>query len=130
MRSCAQLLACGGIGLVPSGSSGTGWIERSSGVDPIEQGLRNSIGVGIDPIEWELGNLNGLEADPIELSCHSISRFYVPSCFARYGRYVPVRWFIAMQTVLYRAVQTTDPVTIKIDHYRPCKRSKSTVIDP
>ncbi|RWW56475.1 hypothetical protein BHE74_00036827 [Ensete ventricosum] len=36
MRSCAQLLACGGIGLVPSGGSGTDWTERSLGVDSIE----------------------------------------------------------------------------------------------
>ncbi|RWW05105.1 hypothetical protein GW17_00031645 [Ensete ventricosum] len=66
MRSCAQLLACGGVGLVPSGGSGTGWTERSSGVDLIEQGLGNSIGAGIDPTEWELWNLNGVGADPTE----------------------------------------------------------------
>ncbi|RZR82840.1 hypothetical protein BHM03_00009368 [Ensete ventricosum] len=65
-RSCAQLLACGGVGLVPSGGSGTGWTERSSGVDPIEQELGNSIGAGIDPTEWELWNLNGVGADPTE----------------------------------------------------------------
>ncbi|RRT49043.1 hypothetical protein B296_00020066 [Ensete ventricosum] len=75
MRSCAQLLACGGIGLVPSGGSGTGWTERSSGVDPIEQELGNSIGVGIDPTEsgsdrvWGLGNLNGVGADLTERPC-------------------------------------------------------------
>ncbi|RZS19747.1 hypothetical protein BHM03_00052180 [Ensete ventricosum] len=40
MRSCAQLLACGGVGLVPSGGSGTGWTERSSGVDPIDVGAQ------------------------------------------------------------------------------------------
>ncbi|RRT52606.1 hypothetical protein B296_00019335 [Ensete ventricosum] len=66
MRSCAQLLAYGGVGLVPSGGSGTGWTERSSGVDPIEQGLENSIGARIDPIEWELGNLNGAGDDQTE----------------------------------------------------------------
>ncbi|RRT32677.1 hypothetical protein B296_00042866 [Ensete ventricosum] len=66
MRSCAQLLACGGVGLVPSGGSGTGWTERSSGVDPIEQGRGNSIGAGIDPTEWELGNLNGAVDDQTE----------------------------------------------------------------
>ncbi|RWV86014.1 hypothetical protein GW17_00052137 [Ensete ventricosum] len=35
-----------------------------------------------------------------------------------YGLYVPVRSFTG--TVLYRAVRTTDPVTVKIDRYRPC----------
>ncbi|RRT33010.1 hypothetical protein B296_00041517 [Ensete ventricosum] len=40
MMSCAQLLACGGVGLVPSGGSGTGWTERSFG---------NLNGVGADP---------------------------------------------------------------------------------
>ncbi|RWW40467.1 hypothetical protein BHE74_00054117 [Ensete ventricosum] len=42
MRSCAQLLASGGVGLVPSGGSGTDWTERSFG---------NLNGVGADPTE-------------------------------------------------------------------------------
>ncbi|RWW46780.1 hypothetical protein BHE74_00047318 [Ensete ventricosum] len=66
MRSCAQLLAYGGVGLVPSGGSGIGWTERSSRIDPIKQGLGNSIGAGIDPTEWELGNLNGAGDDQTE----------------------------------------------------------------
>ncbi|RWW37483.1 hypothetical protein BHE74_00057388 [Ensete ventricosum] len=37
---------------------------------------------------------------------------------AWYGRYIPVRWFTG--TALYWAVRTTDPVTVKIDRYRPC----------
>ncbi|RWV86869.1 hypothetical protein GW17_00051190 [Ensete ventricosum] len=42
MRSYTQLLACGGVGLVPSGSSGT------------------------DRTEWSFGNLNGVGVDPTE----------------------------------------------------------------
>ncbi|RRT58742.1 hypothetical protein B296_00036361 [Ensete ventricosum] len=63
MRSCAQLLAYGGVGLVPSGGSGTDWTSR---VDPIKQGLGNSIGAGIDLTEWELENLNGAGDDQTE----------------------------------------------------------------
>ncbi|RWW58053.1 hypothetical protein BHE74_00035115 [Ensete ventricosum] len=66
MRSCAQLLACGGVGLVPSGGSGIGRTKRSSGIDLIKQGLRNSIGAGTDSTEWELENLNGVGTDPTE----------------------------------------------------------------
>ncbi|RZR98501.1 hypothetical protein BHM03_00027860 [Ensete ventricosum] len=61
-----QLLACGSVGLVPSGSSGIGCTERSSGIDPIEQELGNSIGARTNPTEWELGNLNGAGANPTE----------------------------------------------------------------
>ncbi|RRT38460.1 hypothetical protein B296_00056706 [Ensete ventricosum] len=51
------LLARGGFGLVPSGSSRT---------DPTEQELGNLNGAGADPTEQELGNLNGAGADPTE----------------------------------------------------------------
>ncbi|RZS25779.1 hypothetical protein BHM03_00059027 [Ensete ventricosum] len=53
------LLARGGFGLVPSGSSAT---------DPTEQELGNLNGTGADPTEQELGNLNGVGADPTERS--------------------------------------------------------------
>ncbi|RRT68376.1 hypothetical protein B296_00008710 [Ensete ventricosum] len=51
------LLARGGSGLVPSGSSGTYQTERE---------LRNLNGAGADSTEQELGSLNGARADPTE----------------------------------------------------------------
>ncbi|RWW28835.1 hypothetical protein GW17_00006665 [Ensete ventricosum] len=35
--------------------------------------------------------------------------FSLPPCTARYGQYVPVRWFTGTQTALYQVVRTTDP---------------------
>ncbi|RZS03562.1 hypothetical protein BHM03_00033752 [Ensete ventricosum] len=66
------LLARGGSGLVPSGSSGTDQTEQElrnlNGIeaDPTEQELGNLNGAGADPTEHELGNLNGAGADPTE----------------------------------------------------------------
>ncbi|RWV91987.1 hypothetical protein GW17_00045683 [Ensete ventricosum] len=66
------LLARGGFGLVPSGSSGTDQTEQElrnlngAGADPTEQELGNSNGARADPTEQELGNLNGTGADPTE----------------------------------------------------------------
>ncbi|RRT60308.1 hypothetical protein B296_00024851 [Ensete ventricosum] len=66
------LLARGGFGLVPSGSSGTDQTEQElknlngAGADPTEQELGNSNGARADPTEQELGNWNGAGADPTE----------------------------------------------------------------
>ncbi|RRT37391.1 hypothetical protein B296_00046472 [Ensete ventricosum] len=82
-----KVLARGGSGLVPSGSSGTDQTERElrnlngagadpteqelgslngARADPTEQELRNWNGAGADPTEQELGNLNGARADSTE----------------------------------------------------------------
>ncbi|RWW53481.1 hypothetical protein BHE74_00040024 [Ensete ventricosum] len=67
-----QLLARGGFGLVPSGSSGTDQTEQEirnlncAGADPTEQELGNWNGAGVDSSEHELGNLDGAGADPTE----------------------------------------------------------------
>ncbi|RZS19046.1 hypothetical protein BHM03_00051398 [Ensete ventricosum] len=66
------LLARGGFGLVPSGSSVTDQTKQelrnlnSAGVDPTEQELGNSNGARADPTEQELGNWNGAGVDPTE----------------------------------------------------------------
>ncbi|RRT44409.1 hypothetical protein B296_00051511 [Ensete ventricosum] len=94
-RGCGdQLLARGGFGLFPSGSSGTDQTEQElrnlngAGADPTEQGLGNSNGAradsteqelgnwngaGADLIEQELGNLNGAGADPIEQELENLN---------------------------------------------------------
>ncbi|RWV89397.1 hypothetical protein GW17_00048454 [Ensete ventricosum] len=70
--SYAYLLARGGSGLVPSGSSGTDQTERElrnlngAGADSTEQELGSLNGARADPTEQELGNLNGARADPTE----------------------------------------------------------------
>ncbi|RZS12860.1 hypothetical protein BHM03_00044371 [Ensete ventricosum] len=61
MRSCAHLLACGGIGLTPRLGDLIG-----ARADPTEWELGNLGGAGADPTEQELGNLNGAGADPTE----------------------------------------------------------------
>ncbi|RZR81034.1 hypothetical protein BHM03_00007181 [Ensete ventricosum] len=69
MRSCAHLLACGGVGLIPMGADPTehelGNLN-GTGADPTEQELGNLNGAGADPTEQKLGNLNGAGADPTE----------------------------------------------------------------
>ncbi|RZR94336.1 hypothetical protein BHM03_00023026 [Ensete ventricosum] len=73
IRSCAQLLACGDVRLVPSGGSGTDRAKRSSGIDPTEQGLGNLIGAGADLTEQELGNLIGAGADPTKRGARELA---------------------------------------------------------
>ncbi|RWV87784.1 hypothetical protein GW17_00050189 [Ensete ventricosum] len=61
MRSCAELLACGDVGLVPSGGSETDWAERSSSEElarlRIQELIRPNQGSGIDPTEANSGDL-------------------------------------------------------------------------
>ncbi|RRT35744.1 hypothetical protein B296_00045034 [Ensete ventricosum] len=60
MRSCAESLTSGDVGLVPSGGSGTDRTERSSGEELAELRIRELIrlsrGSGIDPTEQGLEN--------------------------------------------------------------------------
>ncbi|RRT45322.1 hypothetical protein B296_00035611 [Ensete ventricosum] len=60
MRSFAELPACGDVGLVPSGGSGTDRTERSSCEElaglHIWELIRPSRGSGVDPTEQGLGN--------------------------------------------------------------------------
>ncbi|RRT32690.1 hypothetical protein B296_00049132 [Ensete ventricosum] len=84
MRSYAHLLACGSVGLIPTGlrnliGAGANPTEQElgnlngAGADLTEQKLGNLNGAGADPIEQELGNLNGAGADPTEKELENLN---------------------------------------------------------